>query len=109
MEKDLLESVGQRLGPGHHACNHGGLSTGASSGSSELLASQGKMQYITKICAGRVETIILIFCVHDISQQNPGLNFLCPGLEDPRAIYYFSDTPFCFLVGGKKSVSAAKF
>lgn len=82
---------------------------GASSGSgSELLATLGKMQYITKFCAGQVETIVLIFCVHDVSQQNPILSFLCPGLEDPRAMYYFSDIPFLFL-GKKKAFQLQNF
>lgn len=98
--------MGQRLSPGHHVCNFGGLSIGASlESSTELLASQGKMQYITKFCAGQVETIVLIFCVHDVSQQNPGLNSLCPDLEDPRAIYYFSDIHFPFLGKKKKHFS----
>lgn len=63
------------------------------------------MQYIAKFCAGQVETIVLVFSVHDVSQQNPVLNFLCPGLGDPRATYYFSDIPFSFL-GLKKKKKA---
>jgi len=64
------------------------------------------MQSITKFCAGQAGTIVLTFCVHDVSQQNPILNFLWPGLEDPHAIYYFSDISFPFL-GGKKKQKAA--
>lgn len=59
--------------------------------------SQLKMQYITKFCAGQVETIVLVFCVHDVSQQYPVLNFLFPGLGAPHATYYFSDIPFSFM------------